>query len=724
MTDSPEQNQPPQSEPSVLDYVKAKLMPWRGPAPEIPPLPDEDQPQPVAYIPPSSPEPFGLPSSGGEILAKLPWRVLLALVFALAGQLAAMPPLQRGGLAGVFFLAAVGLGVWAVLLGDLTLAVPAEHPADDDRFEIRLYPLLAGIALSAVAFWAFRGNRFSQINLFLWLVGLGLVVWSFWRPQPDLAAGWAKITGFFRQESWLVKVTPFAVMVVLAFALGVFFRYNQLGQVVPEMFSDHAEKLLDVYDVLNGETRIFFPRNTGREGFQFYLIAATVKLFDTGISFLSMKLGTALMGVLMLPYMYLLGKELGNKWVGLIALTLTGISFWLNILARVALRFILYPAFAAPALYYLVVGLRSGKRRYFILSGIFLGLGLHGYSPFRIVPVMVVLLMVLYWLHNRNKETFYKALIWLGIITFISLIVFLPLLRVWFEMPDLFMYRALTRMTPLERGDQMAQGLALVGVFFKNVWNGLLMFNWDSGEIWVNTLPGHPSLDVVSGALFVLGLGLVAMRYIRQRRWEDGFLLLALPVLMLPSTLALAFPQENPAPNRAGGAGIVVFVIAALALEAILRAVRQQVSGKAGLRMAGILGSVLLLAAVGHNYSMTFTQFPAQYVTGTWNTSEMGAVIEQFADTVGSQEQAWVVAYPYWADTRLVGINAGFPAADFAIDSADLDLTRDVSSPKLFLLKLEDQPSLDLLRVMYPDGALSTYISSVPTHNFYIYYVP
>ena len=38
------------------------------------------------------------------------------------------------------------------------------------------------------------------------------------------------------------------------------------------------EKLLDVNDVLHGQFSIFFPRNTGREAFQFYLIAATVKL--------------------------------------------------------------------------------------------------------------------------------------------------------------------------------------------------------------------------------------------------------------------------------------------------------------------------------------------------------------------------------------------------------------------------------------------------------------
>ena len=94
------------------------------------------------------------------------------------------------------------------------------------------------------------------------------------------------------------------------------------------MTSDHAEKLLDVFDILNGKFSIFFTRNTGREPLQFYLIALTTKVFKTGVSYLSMKIGTALFGFIMCFYMYLLGKEIGNKWIGLFSAMLSGVSFW------------------------------------------------------------------------------------------------------------------------------------------------------------------------------------------------------------------------------------------------------------------------------------------------------------------------------------------------------------------------------------------------------------
>jgi hypothetical protein len=601
---------------------------------------------------------------------------------------------------------------------------PVADPQEEDDLSVILWPLVGGLLLLAVAFLAFGGNQFTDFNLLLWFSGMGLLLWSLWYPRPDFRKFLDRVTGFFKREGWQVKITWPVVVFILVLAVGIFFRVNQLGEVAPEMVSDQAEKLWDVYDVLEGDTKIFFPRNTGREGLQMYLIAFTIRLFDTGISFISMKIGTVFLGILMLPFMYLIGVELGNKAVGLLAMFFTGVSFWLNALARVALRFILYPAFAAPTIYFMLRGLRTGRRRDFILSGIFLGIGLHGYTPIRAVPILIVVTFILFWLHNRNKETFSKAMIWLGVLAFVSLIIFLPLLRVWVEQPAVFNQRTITRLTDLEVGDNMPSGFELIGVFFTNVWNGLRMLNWNSGSVWVNTIPGAPSLDLISGALFVLGCGLLLWRYITQRKWQDAFLLLAIPILMLPSTLVLAYPQENPSPNRASGAAVVVFIIIALALEALYRAVKDQIGGKPGRRFAWLLVVGLVLVSARANYTMTFETYKSQYIQSAWNTSELGAVVKQFIDTVGSPDQVWVVAYPHWVDTRLVGINAGQPNRDYAIWADELENTLAIESPKMFIYKIDDEEALQVLEALYPEGNVSMYTSQVPSHSFFIYYVP
>jgi hypothetical protein len=310
------------------------------------------------------------------------------------------------------------------------------------------------------------------------------------------------------------------------------------------------------------------------------------------------------------------------------------------------------------------------------------------------------------------------------LLAFVSLIIFLPLLRIWAENPAAFNQRTITRLTDLEVGDQMPGGLELLGVFLSNVWNGLLMLNWNSGGVWVNTIPGAPSLGLICGALFVLGCGLVLWRYITQRKWQDAFLLIAIPILMLPSTLVLAYPQENPSPNRAGGAAVVVFIIIALALEALFRTVRDQIGGKTGRRAAWLMVAVLVLVSARINFTMTFETYKDQYIQSAWNTSELGAVAQQFIDTVGAPDQVWVVAYPHWVDTRLVGINAGQPNRDYAIWPDEIENTLAIQSPKMFIYRMDDQEAERVLEALYPEGSVSLYTSQVPSHSFYIYYVP
>ncbi len=100
-------------------------------------------------------------------------------------------------------------------------------------------------------------------------------------------------------------------------------------------------------------------------------------LFSTfsarGFSFSSLKLGTAFLDFFTLPFIYLLGKEIGGKRVALIAFVLAGIAYWPNVISRVRLRFPLYPLFVAPMLFYLLRGFRTRNRNDILLSGIFQG---------------------------------------------------------------------------------------------------------------------------------------------------------------------------------------------------------------------------------------------------------------------------------------------------------------------------------------------------------------
>ncbi|MFO3797005.1 MAG: ArnT family glycosyltransferase, partial [Anaerolineales bacterium] len=525
------------------------------------------------------------------------------------------------------------------------------------RLILRRLPSYISLAMGLLAFLTFGGNRFTPLNLTFWGLSLAFYFKALWVWHGGECL--SRIKALLAAPQWTFSLRREHLWLFLALVIAIFFRLYRLDGVPAEPFSDHAEKILDVYDITQGHWSIFFPRNTGREGLQMYWTVLIAKLFGGGLSFFSLKLGTALLGIFTLPYLYLLGKEIGNPRIGLLAMFLGGIAFWPNIISRIGLRFPLYPLFTVITLYYLLRGLRSGSRNDFLLSGLFLGIGLHGYTPFRIVPFLVVIAMGLYMLHIRQQAA--RRTAWLGLIliALTALLVFLPLLRYALENPQQFGYRALSRLT--------AQEAAIPGfwlwVFLHNVWRALLMFHWDEGNIWVVSIPHRPALDLVGGVFFVFGLIFLLWRYGRHRQWQDLFLLLAIPLLQLPSTLSLAFPDENPAPNRAGGVYVVVFLVVALGFDVFLRRLEAQ----GGKKLAQGVSLILLLLALGQNYSLTFQAFDRQYRLGTWNSSEMGAVLKQFFLIGGTPESAWIVPYPHWVDTRLPGVWAGIPNRDFAL---------------------------------------------------------
>ena len=222
------------------------------------------------------------------------------------------------------------------------------------------------IPLLVVAFWSFGDNAFSKVNLAVLAAALLAFLYAFWLVDKSKPRPWERV-----RDSWVkfraqgVRFSPWTLLVMGVFAVSAFYRFYLLDQVPVEMFSDHAEKLLDVRDVLNGQTSIFFSRNTGREAFQMYLTAAMSLLFNSGLSFLSLKLGTAFCGLFTLPFIYLTGKEIANRRVGLLAMFFAGIAYWPNVISRVALRFTLLSNLYGPGAVFPAAGIAAAQAQRF-----------------------------------------------------------------------------------------------------------------------------------------------------------------------------------------------------------------------------------------------------------------------------------------------------------------------------------------------------------------------
>jgi hypothetical protein len=193
----------------------------------------------------------------------------------------------------------------------------------------------------------------------------------------------------------------------------------------------------------------------------------------------------------------------------------------------------------------------------------------------------------------------------------------------------------------------------------------------------------------------------------------------------MPSILSLAFPDENPSLNRTGGAIIPVFLIAAIALEGILSGLVKRVkSRRMGIGLTAVLVLFLFTWSASQNFDLVFNQFDKQFMAGAWNTDDMGKIIHAFATSVGTPDSAYVVPFPYWVDTRLVGINAGYPTKDYALWPANFKDTLTEPHAKLFLVKSDDQQDLNALVDLYPQSTYWLFKAKLPGKDFWVVLVP
>lgn len=650
-----------------------------------------------------------------------PWLTIVALVLALIAQLTLEPSAGRTPWPGlIFYIAAGGCLIGAIFRKEWHLPELKPDHSAPMPVAFRKDFLIIGILLAVFAFLLFSSGSFGLFNTVLWVLSIIFILLSFWEKRKDikmdLKASWKD----FLNNGWQIRITRWIVILLAAVAVILFFNFYRLDSVPPEMVSDQAEKLLDINDILHGARSVYFPRNTGRETIHFYLTAAFINIFNLEVSFLNLKVVAVFANLLTLLFIYLLGKELGNKWVGLGSALFAGMAYWPLSFTRLALRIPYYPLFVAPVMYFLIRGLRRQNINDILLTGVFLGLGLHGYTPFRIVPIFVVVGVIIFLGHKTSENKRFEAIYALAVITLISVLVFIPLLRYWIANPEMFSYRAFSRLTGMEAGFQKSPLL----IFFENFWKASVMFFWDNGVIWAHSIPGRPALEVVSAAFYFLGIMGLLVRYVQKRQWIDLILLVSIPMLMMPSILSLAFPGENPSLNRTAGAVVPVFVVIGLAFESLIRSLRMHLSGRIGKLVSLSVLTVLMLWSGLNNYDLVFNQYYTVYKASSWNTSEIGEIARFFIESIGTPETTYVVGYPHWVDSRLVAINAGQTGRDFAIFPENIPGTVDDPRSKMFFVNINDTESFDLLRSTFPDGVLWEHDSEVENKDFMIFFVP
>ena len=581
--------------------------------------------------------------------------------------------------------------------------------------------LLACLALvmGAITFATAGGNRFRWYTVVAWAGACGGWIMAFAERAHPLSASrqWLGAEGLSLNLRW----RHLALLAILLCA--AWFRFYRLDDLPGEITIDHPYKVVDIHELLEGRYRIFFPRNTGRESLQFYCTAALVRLFGLPLDFQTLKVGAALVSLAAVGATCALATELFGPQAGLFAAAFLSVARWDLGISRIGLR---YPFASLPLAitgFFLFRALRTGSRNDALWCGLSLGLGLYGYSSFRVVPGLIVAAVLLKALldQKRIRQTGRRRFWGNAALTLtLAALVFLPLGRYMMDNPAIFWYRVLTRVSNLER--QLPSNPT--SVFLSNMARSLLAFNWQGDIGWAYLVQRLPFLDPISGALFLLGIGAAFWTLLRHRDWRSACLLLGLPMLLLPSSFSLAFPIENPSANRCSVAIPLVFTLVGLAPGLLLGAAQR--SGSQVACAAVALGLVLLLGGAGYlNYRSYFVDYAAQYNAYAWNVSELAQVMKSFAATCGSLDQAYIAPWPLFLDREAIAFElSNWGWYNLLDDFAGLPEQAARPGNKLYLVHLSDRESLTRLLETYPQAQVRRYRSRTPGHDFWIVFVP
>ncbi|MBN1439967.1 MAG: glycosyltransferase family 39 protein [Anaerolineales bacterium] len=699
----------------------------------LPVIPDGFEQPPKAVAEPEAPEageirPAG---KGGLPVLRLPLAVAAAF---LAQWIMDFRPIYtpHARTAGLFlYLLAFGILSWALASGDAVFPV-ASTSGEGKGFKItlpRAAMLMFAVFFGVLVYMGSSDGMFRPLALLT--LAVALVYW--WIALAEYSGGMGealiaafrsaagRIRGFGAGLLGGITLSPWSLLVAACFAALVVIRTVDLAATPPEMTSDHIEKLVNVDDILQGNFYIFFANNGGREALEFYLVALVSQIFGTGLSFLSLKIVSVAAGILTLPFLYLLGREIADRRVGLLAMVLGGIGYWPDMISRIGLRLPLAMLFSAAALYFYFRALRRRRWNDFLWTGVVLGIGMYGYTPIRIVPLALAAVTLLFLLHPSSKGSRGWGAAGFAMMMATTVLLFVPFLRYAAEFPEDFWLRTLTRI--VGGGDLPAEDP--VKTFLLNVGNAMLMFSWNDGVGWFNCVPLRPALDVVTGGMFHLGFFGVIVHAFKKRTWEAISLPVLIPILLLPSILALAIPNENPSLARAIAAVPAVFLLPALAFVLLIDFMRARLPGRYGAWAAAGLTAALVIAGAVQNFDLTQRQYPATYRLNSENASELGEFMRQFAATIGAPEDAYFIPYPYWVDDRIVNIAAGFPINSvhyvFPEQIPDFEFS---GRPTLFLLLAEDAESLEALKQRFPDGYYAVVASQFPNNDFIYFIVP
>ena len=551
-----------------------------------------------------------------------------------------------------------------------------------------------GVVLSILSFFLFASKL---PNLYAWIIhilSLVLILVAAIRFSGTRKKRTAKI------DTWnWIEIAA----IVAVFAVAIFLRFYKIAQLPFGLWYDDAENGLDALKLFAVPNNLPVFATTLPAHF-IYLIAFSIKLF--GQTIFSIRLVSALFGVATVGAAYLAGREMFNRRTGILLAFLLAVSRWDLIWSHLGMHGITVPFFELLTFGLVLRALRLQRYKDYLFAGLSLGLGLCFYVPFRIFPVIILLLAALAWITHPDllKKT------WRHLIVFIlgAFIISVPISQFAIFHADEFWGR--TSQVSVFKDRTLTEGLKTV---LKTTSEHVAMFTYKGDRNGRHNIPAEPMLDTVTAALFIFGVGLCIYRI---KNPLSIILLFWLLFMLSPGILSLDF--ESPQSLRAIGSMPAAFLIAVVPIHVLLEDQKVIFKKKRSLLVLSTL--VLVCVSIGGlNYYNYFVREANS--SEAWSAhSTPDTIIASEMNRYGDQVEYFVSTFYY--DTPTIRYLAPTIKDYYRIETHEtFPFLLDGKKDAVFFIDLDRKPVYEQLKKNYPQAVFTEY--SAPNGNVALYEV-
>jgi 4-amino-4-deoxy-L-arabinose transferase-like glycosyltransferase len=559
--------------------------------------------------------------------------------------------------------------------------------------------LSAAVILAAIAILVFATLGESGVLVIIWLVSILALLISQMEGKR------------ISRPRILPQERIFLVALMGLLLITLITRVYRLITLPYNFDGDYASVGLEARALITGQRPIFAYGWAAIPMLGYLPAGLTLAVF--GDNLVGLNASGVVEGLLIIVGVYLLGRDLFQARVGLIAAALLTISYAHLAASRQSVYFdpVVFLVFA---IYYLLVGLREGRGWAIVVSGLLTAFCALVYFPSRIVVFIVGFMLIYLWLFRRDwlRVHWWAILLWV-----LAVVVTLgPMMVVFVRDTSAFMSRTrevfILNPEVLRHARSVYQVEAIPDILLEQARRSLLLFHYypDTGTQFGFR---RPLLDPFTAPLFTLGIGYALFS------WRRFGAALALVWIVL-GVLTGCFLTVNP-PFWARLMILLppAVLLAALALDTIYELVKsslERIEKRAALIAPAAM--ILMIMVVGIWNWNTYVQLKGTYATARTR-------IARYLDEQPDSARAYLISKDFnYRDREFEFLVPGKLVASLTPEQLKPEI-ESVGTPTLLIVTPEQEPQVQGLRQLFPDGTTETHLGNSPNEiAFYVFRLP